>query len=74
MYWLNIDIPTRICTLHLDGCRTKPTVEPGFKGFGRMKRDGGWFVFSSSQETSAHYKQEWKTRGYDWIQCSRCGL
>ena len=73
MVWLNVDIPTKKCTLHRDGCNLKPRQEPRYKGFGELKRDGGWLSFNSDDEAEAYYRRDWRQRGYEWIRCSFCG-
>lgn len=47
--WLNVDRPTKKCTIHSDeNCIY--VVEKGetpYKGLEKMKKDGGWFSFKN---------------------------
>ena len=72
MYWLNVDYPNKQCTLHREGCRWKPRKEPGYKGFGRMKRDGGWLSFKTENDAAAYFRSEWQSKGFKWVRCPSC--
>lgn len=72
MYLLNIDFPLRSCTLHREHCTWRPRKEPRYKGFGEMKRDGGWLSFSTVSEAESFYRRNWQGKGYKWVRCSHC--
>ncbi len=72
MNWLNVDIPTEKCTLHREGCTWKPRKEPGYKGFGKLKRDGGWLSFKTDSDAESYYRGDWQGKGYEYIRCSHC--
>ena len=44
MVWLNVDKPTKRCTIHTDlDCRyVVDMIETSLKGIGELKKDGGW--------------------------------
>jgi hypothetical protein len=60
MYWLNVDMPNRTCTFHWRDCTWKPRQEPKYKGFGKLKRDGGWLSFSTEVEAQSYYRGKWQ--------------
>jgi hypothetical protein len=72
MVEVNIDVPTKIYTLHRPGCKQKPGREPKYKGFGTLKRDGGWLTFDTEAEARDDYQRRWQPRGYQWVNCSYC--
>lgn len=72
MYWLNVDIPNRTATLHRGDCSWKPGQEPKYKGFGELKRDGGWLSFKTIGEAELYYRTNWQEQDYKWIRCSSC--
>jgi hypothetical protein len=72
MVEVNIDIPTKVYTLHRAGCQQKPAGVPQYKGFGALKRDGGWFSFPTEADARAHYDVEWQPRRFTWVDCSYC--
>ena len=43
-YWLNVDFPTSICTVHTVDCYFKPR-RTRFKGVKFLDSDGGWMPF-----------------------------
>lgn len=58
MIWLNVDKPTKKCTLHTDGSCIhwqNKRVTP-FKGLGKLKHDGGWLNFVSSEQAMLYYQ------------------
>ena len=48
MVWLNVDKPTKKCTLHMNSSCTylQKKSETPYKGIGNLKRDGGWLSFA----------------------------
>lgn len=54
-YWVNVDFPTKSCTLHAAGCRYEQNKYPTLsKGIRQLKRDGGWLPFNSAAEAEQH--------------------
>lgn len=48
---LNIDVPLRTATLHIESCSHVPKpCGTQFKPVGALGRDGGWFTVSSTAE------------------------
>jgi len=47
MVWINVDKPTKKCTLHMkSSCNyLHKKSETHYKGIGYLKRDGGWLSF-----------------------------
>jgi hypothetical protein len=72
MYWLNIDFPTKQCTVHRQNCNQRPKKEPKYKGFGTLKRDGGWLSFKTTGEAEFLYRSKYQGRGYKFVRCSYC--
>ncbi len=69
MLWMNVDKPTKRCTLHLSQCRfVKGKKETTYKGDGEIKRDGGWLSFQSLEGAVEHYESRYSN--YDLINCS----
>jgi len=65
MFWVNIDIPTKTCTMHTGDCiDTKRRRETKLKGVGLLKRDGGCLSFGTFVETEKYCKQEFGPRGF----------
>ena len=59
MIWMNVDKPTRKCTVHLSECRfVKGKKDTPYKGDGILKRDGGWLCFDSIGSAIKHYERE----------------
>jgi hypothetical protein len=58
MVWLNVDKPTKKCTLHMnDSCTylLKKSETP-YKGIGNLKRDGGWLSFADPKLASLYHQ------------------
>lgn len=57
MVWLNIDNPTKKCTLHSDSncVYLKNKEETEYKGIGELKRHGGWLEFLKETEAREFY-------------------
>lgn len=72
MVWLNVDFPFKTCTLHRQGCSRRPSKEPVYKGFGTLKRDGGWLTFKSDSDALSYYQTTWQGQRYRLIRCSYC--
>ena len=67
MLWMNIDKVFRTCVIHRDECpwvRWVMNNKPQFKGINEMKRDGGWFSFSSLREAESRWRDEWESKEY----------
>lgn len=60
MIWLNVDKPTKLCTLHTDGRCTKwqKNRETQFKGLGKLKYNGGWLNFVSAEQAMLYYQSD----------------
>ena len=59
--WLNVDKPTKKCTLHTDDCCSwvaKQTETP-LKGWGRLKQDGGWLPFDDLTQAKEYCRSEY---------------
>lgn len=67
MIWLNIDKPTRKCTLHANSQCTHllKKKETMYKGLGRLKRDGGWLYFGSTRVAVLYFQGN--LSGYELI-------
>ena len=63
-FWVNVDKPTKTCTIHRRECGHVLKSETPYKGIKRLKRDGGWFSFASAEEAEDYCKREWQTKGY----------
>lgn len=77
MVWVNVDIPCKTCTIHLETCRyvcwfVKGDTKPQFKGIEELKRDGGWFSFHSMEQAEDFCKRNWKPKGYSIRQDCYC--
>jgi len=58
MIWVNIDKPTKKCTIHNKDCTfAKNKEETKLKGIGSLKRDGGWLSFKT-EDAAENYCQE----------------
>ncbi len=67
-YWVNVDKPTKKCTIHVEGCRfERGKYEMRLKGIGELRRDGGWLSFSSLEEAEGYCNQAWKRKGHTII-------
>ncbi len=71
MFRVNVDKPTKKCTIHKEECRWVLRKETSYKGIGEIKRDGGWFGFASIGEAEDCQK-EWEAKGYIVQRCGRC--
>jgi hypothetical protein len=58
MVWVNVDRPTRRCTLHtnLDCVYVARKQETLYKGLEKMRRDGGWFSFPTLKDAERFCK------------------
>ena len=74
-YWVNVDIPTRSCKLHVESCEHVAKARPsGFKGVGQLLRDGGWYEFAGREEVAAYCTDLASIRGeYRVEHCVDCG-
>lgn len=71
--WLNIDKPTRRCTMHVESCPyTNTKHETPLKGIGELKRDGGWLKFASTSDAINLYSRDWENKGYELRKGCRC--
>lgn len=72
-YWLNVDKPTKKCTLHTEGCtfekKKKGTL---FKEIGDIKKHGGWMAFSTVESAQVYFKQEWNKQGFELSKVCKC--
>jgi acyl-coenzyme A thioesterase PaaI-like protein len=59
MVWMNVDKPTRNCTLHSNCTYLRNKKETQLKGVGELKRDGGWLSFKNRNEALKFYKGEY---------------
>ena len=58
MVWLNIDKPTKKCTLHMNSNCTylQEKGETEYKGIGNLKRDGGWLSFADPKLAKQYHQ------------------
>jgi len=55
MVWVNIDKPTKKCTIHFGNCTyVKNKKETKLKGIEELKSDGGWLSFDTIAK-ARHY-------------------
>ena len=69
--WVNIDKPTKKCTLHTD-CNCQYVInmkETPLKGIESMKRDGGWYSFISITEAKRCCREWAQEEGYRGSKC-----
>jgi len=61
MVWLNVDKPTKKCTLHTDSnCfYWQQKSETDYKGLGELKRDGGWLGFANAKQATLYYQSNY---------------
>lgn len=59
MIWMNIDIPTKICTIHSNCSYVERKKETLFKGIHELKRDGGWKSFNSKEEAISYHTEKY---------------
>jgi hypothetical protein len=67
MIWVNVDKPTKRCTIHANpNCvYVIRKRETSYKGIEKMKRDGGWLSFSTIEDAESFCKT--KFFGYSTI-------
>jgi hypothetical protein len=70
MYLLNIDKPTKSCTLHFLNCYTILLEGTKRKGIDHLLEDGGWIKFTSKEEAISSYDSEYK--GFSFKDCGKC--
>jgi hypothetical protein len=70
MYLLNIDNPTRSCTLHEANCNFVLLRDTNRKGVEKMLSDGGWFGFNSKEEALAEYENNYPK--FKLKKCEKC--
>ena len=70
MFWLNVDKINNIWKLHRESCRHAKPQDTEFKGKEEMKRNGGWFKFSSIQEAYEFFKRN--NEDAVWQPCKVC--
>jgi len=67
-YWVNVDKPTKTCTIHVKGCEYENRKrETEYKGISKLKRDGGWLAFDSLESAQVYCKEHWVTRKFQVI-------
>lgn len=70
-YWLNVDFPTSIARLHLSRCdHTQEISATELKGIGRLKRDGGWVCFETSEQAEDYVRD--LNRSITLNECVEC--
>ena len=59
--WLNIDKPTKKCTLHTEDCCAWVIrqEETPLKGWGSLRRDGGWLSFNDAAQAREYSRTEY---------------
>ena len=71
--WMNVDTPTKTCTMHRVGCRYEVgKYEIDRKGIEELKEDGGWLSFESLPHAEAHYHKTYEQRHYALSLGCRC--
>ncbi|MCT8140523.1 hypothetical protein H1D32_24325 [Anaerobacillus sp. CMMVII] len=63
-FWVNVDIPTKMFTVHTNCTYENKKSETDYKGINRIKRDGGWLNFSSIKEIESFYSENYETFFY----------
>jgi hypothetical protein len=59
LFWVNVDKPTKKCTIHNEDCTyVVGKKETDFKGIEILKRDGGWFSFSSNSDAENYCRSK----------------
>ncbi|MCR2820053.1 hypothetical protein [Lederbergia panacisoli] len=53
--WMNIDKPTKKCTIHTNCSYLDKKSETKYKGILELKRDGGWLKFDSKNEAKKYH-------------------
>ena len=70
MYWLNVDFPTNISKLHIEGCRyCKPKVSLA-KELGGLGKSGGWLPFNTVEEAKKYHDENHQKM--IWQPCKVC--
>jgi len=65
MFWVNIDTPTKTCTIHTENCdSSKNKKDTKLKGVGLLKSDGGWLPFGTFVQAEDYCKKEFVQSGY----------
>lgn len=60
-HWVNVDKPTRMCTIHGGGCTYEENKsETPLKGVGQLRRDGGWLSFGTREDVEEYCRVNWK--------------
>lgn len=73
VYWMNVDTPTKRCTVHRVGRAYEiGKYETAKKGIKDLKEDGGWLIFPWLQEAETHDCNNYQQRGYDLSLRCRC--
>ena len=69
MTWLNVDKPTKKCTIHDDpNCEyVVAMAATSNKGIGQLRADGGWLDFPTVAAAAQHARASWSN--YDTTQC-----
>jgi hypothetical protein len=59
--WLNIDIPSKVCTVHsiLQCTYVGQKKETPFKGIDLLRRDGGWLRFDNLEEANRFCRDQY---------------
>ena len=47
-------------------------METSLKGIGKIKRAGGWIPFTSIEEATKYFDEEWEIIGYTFFPCRFC--
>ncbi len=69
MAWLNVDKPTKKCTVHDDPqCQhVVGMTATANKGVGQLRSDGGWLDFPTAAAATRHARATWPN--YKVTQC-----
>jgi hypothetical protein len=59
--WVNIDKPTKKCTIHSKCTYLDKKRETKYKGILELKRDGGWLKFDSNNQAKEFIKNHYDT-------------
>lgn len=72
--WVNVDLPTGLCTIHRETCRHALNARrTPYKGHGDLLRDGGWLEFNSrdAAESYADWLIDARSR-LNVLHCTEC--
>jgi len=58
MFWLDIDLKTRVATLHRGECIHISPKATETRGVNEMRADGGWFSFETAGEAMRFHKSK----------------